>query len=857
MHKIAKLLIATLLISNGINAQEINQNRKKIGATRVDSPPKIDGVLDDTAWNNLPIAKDFVMMRPDNGKAEVDTHKTEVKIVYDDAAIYISALMHKPNGEKVPAEFTNRDNFGNSDFFMAMINPNDDGQNPTMFIVTASGVQIDSKVSNGRNEDYNWSAVWESAVKINDTNWIAEIKIPYRALRFANEPIQSWGMNFHREARNLNARYTWNHIDNQQGYWTQYDGLIEDFKNIKPPTRLSFYPYASAITKTYDGNTDFDWSVGMDVKYGITENFTLDATLVPDFSQVGFDDVQLNLGPFEQQFSEQRQFFTEGTELFTKGRLFYSRRIGGRPIDQFSSERNLIDEKEFTNGKKVNEKITDNPDVKMLNAIKISGRTKKGLGIGFFNAVTDKTEATITRTEKNIVTSNNNGTIKVDTISTINSYKSTTNPLANYNIMVLDQQFNQNSSVTLINTNVTRDGRFRDANATGLLWHVEDKGSNYNIDGSFKMTNISDDPSETNTGYAFDTSIGKQSGNWRGEIGYQFENKDYNPNDLGILFSNNEQGIYGFVGYRLLKPKGIFNNYGVNMYYNVNFLHNPGTYVGTNGGLSFWSQTKKRFGFGGNLNYSSERKDFFEPRQGTTSGIFFKRPQRININHWGSTDYRKKFAIDYDFWHTFFKQAVTGIDQRNYGFGIRPRYRFNNQFSLIYGFNYQQSDNEYGYVTKINQNAIDNDPTLIIYKDEIFFGQRNRSTYNNSLTGKYSFSSLSTLSLTFRHNWSKVPYKQFFELNQSNGTFQNTSYTGGYDRNFNSWNLDLNYVWQFAPGSQLIAFYRNSISPDPDFAPANINFRDNIDRLFKENMQHTFSLRLVYFIDYNDFKNIF
>ncbi|WP_299161962.1 DUF5916 domain-containing protein [uncultured Tenacibaculum sp.] len=830
MYKIAILISAIFLISSSITAQEINSNRKKINATRVDSPPKIDGILDDTAWSNTPIAKDFVMMRPNNGEAEPDTHKTEVKIVYDDNAIYISALMHTPDASKTPAEFTNRDNFGNSDFFMVMINPNDDGQNPTMFIVTASGVQIDSKVSNGNNEDYNWSAVWESSIKINDTDWVAEMKIPYRALRFANESVQSWGMNFHREIRNLNARYTWNHINNQQGSWTQYDGLIEDFKNITPPTRLSFYPYASTTVTSFDGTTDFDWSVGMDVKYGITENFTLDATLIPDFGQTAFDNVTLNLGPFEQQFSEQRQFFTEGTELFTKGRLFYSRRIGGNPIDQFSDERNLIDEEVFTNGKKVNEEITDYPDVKMLNAIKISGRTKKGLGIGFFNAITDKTEATITKTEQVI-----NGT---ETISNVSTYKTVTSPLTNYNIMVLDQQFNQNSSVTLINTNVTRDGRYRDANATGLLWHVEDKGSNYNIDGSFKMTNISDDVDNPNTGYSFDTSLGKQSGNWRGEVGYNFENKDFNPNDLGILFRNNRQRIYGFLGYRLLKPKGMFNNYGVNFYYNINFLHNPGTYTGANGGLSFWSQTKKRFGFGGNLNFSTETKDFFEPRQGTTSGIFFNSPQRLNVNHWGSSDYRKKLAFDYSWYYTFFKNNP----REGYGFRISPRYRFNNQFSLIYGFRYNKTNNDQGYVT-----TLDN--------DDIIFGQRDRSSYNNSVSGKYSFSTKSSLSLTFRHNWSKVPYQnQFYKLNTNNGLLEANAYSDNHDVNFNSWNLDLNYVWQFAPGSQLIAFYRNSISNFNEHAHQ--GFFKNLDSLFDESNRHTFSVRLVYFIDYNNLKNI-
>lgn len=146
----------------------------------------------------------------------------------------------------------------------------------------------------------------------------------------------------------------------------------------------------------------------MDVKYGITESFTLDATLIPDFGQTAFDNVSLNLGPFEQQFDEQRQFFTEGTELFSKGRLFYSRRIGGSPIRSASAG--------------ANETIINEPGkVKMLNAIKVSGRTKKGLGIGVFNAITSKTEATI----------QNNTTKDIR--------KEVTNPVSNYNILVLDQ----------------------------------------------------------------------------------------------------------------------------------------------------------------------------------------------------------------------------------------------------------------------------------------------------------------------------------------------------------------------------------------------------------------------------------
>lgn len=822
--KLALLALSWLLLPQKTAAQGVNSNRKKLPAIRVTDAPKIDGKLNDPAWELAPTADQFVMMRPDNGQAEPNTHPTKVKLVYDDQAIYISAYMQAPNPQKIPAEFTNRDNIGNADFFLMTVNPNDDGQNPFEFIVTSSGVQADAKISNG-NEDFNWSAVWESEISITDKAWIVEMKIPYRALRFANLPVQSWGINFHRRVQNLNAQFSWNFIDNKQGNWTQYDGLYEDFKDIKPPTRLLFYPYASATVKNTSKETTTDWSVGMDIKYGITENFTLDATLIPDFGQTGFDNVQLNLGPFEQQFTEQRQFFTEGTELFTKGRLFYSRRIGGRPIDQFKVANQLSSDEE----------IIDRPNkVDMLNAIKISGRTKNGLGIGFFNAITDKTEVTI-----------QNKTSK-------ETRKAVINPFSNYNIMVLDQQFNQNSAITLINTNVTRIGDFRDANVTGLLWHVEDKKSRYNIDGSFKMSTISDDASQPNLGYTFDTSIGKHAGNWRGEIGYNVESKDFNPNDLGILFSNNEQTIYSFLAYRILQPKGIFNNYQIRMYYNMNFLHTPGTYVGTNAGLNFWASTRKRFGFGGNLNFSTPRKDFFEPRQGSTSGIFFKAPLRVNFNHWGSTDYRKKFAVDYNWYYTFFKDNP----RESYGFRFAPRYRFNNRFSLIYALRYNKTNREQGYVRKVNQDYVNNNPGTANLLDQIIFGERDWTTYDNSLTGKFSFSTKASLSLAFRHNWSKVPYHNQYYTLQKDGSLVANNYQDNHDRNFNSWNLDLNYVWQFAPGSQLIAFYRNSINPSHNFAPANISFSDNINRLFKEDMQHTFSVRLVYFVDYNNLKNI-
>lgn len=811
MSKVLSLFLVLFLTTSSLFAQEIvNGNRKRIKTTRVQNAPKIDGVLDDASWKDAEVAKDFVILRPDNGKQAPSSHQTEVKVIYDNDAIYISANMMDPNPSSIPMEFTNRDNFGQSDFFLVTINPNDDGQNPFEFVVMSSGSQAEARVSEG-NEDFSWNAVWESDVKINDKGWVVEMKIPYRALRFANEEIQHWGFNFHRNAKNENAQYTWNFIDNTKGIWTQYDGLVEDFKDIKPPTRLAFYPYTSGTVDSFDGTTETTGSIGMDIQYGVTENFTLDATLIPDFGQVAFDNVSLNLGPFEQVFNEQRQFFIEGTELFNKAGLFFSRRIGSTPTNFGAASDNLG----------ADEEIIDNPDqVKMLNAVKISGRTKKGLGIGFFNAITERTEATI---QDNVT-----GEVRMEV----------TEPFANYNVFVLDQVFNQNSSITLTNTNVTRDGQFRDGNVTALSYHVRTKNSKYFVDGSYTQSNVMEEGTNT-VGHRFDTSIAKAAGNWRYEVGYQFDDQNYDINDLGVNFRNNRQNIYGNASYRILQPKGNFNNWRVNSWWNIRYLHSPGTYTGNNVGIGSWAETKKRISFGGNVNGNIGRSfDFFEPRQGTTSGVFFVRPTRITVNNWMDSDFRKKFAFGANWWRSGYHNNPRSA----FGFNFSPRYRFSNQLSISYGFSFNKNYNEEGYAT-----ADENDTPI--------FGRRDRKTFNNTLSGRYNFSVNSSLSLTFRHNWSDVRYQdQFFDL-ATNGYLVPNNFTENQDINFNSWNLDLNYFWQFAPGSQLIAFYRNSIFSQND--QTGQSFADNLSNLFNEPNQHIFSLRLVYFIDYNNAKNIF
>jgi len=311
------------------------QEKKTLNITRTTSAPKIDGILDDESWKNVEEAKDFIQFDPEMGVKETHETRTVVKITYDDDAIYVGAYLYD-NPKDIMRQLTRRDDFGQSDFFGFILNPNNDGQNNTEFFVFSSGVQADAIESPGIGEDFGWNAVWESAVKIVDDGWIVEMKIPYRTLRFSNQEVPTWGLQIHRHYRRNRSQFTWNPIDITKGNVGIYNGQLKGLTNLDPPTRLTFYPFVSGIVNTYDGDTETQFNAGMDLKYGITENFTLDATLIPDFSQAGFDRVELNLGPFEQTFSEQRQFFTEGVDLFTKGDLFFSRRVGNEPSGSVS-----------------------------------------------------------------------------------------------------------------------------------------------------------------------------------------------------------------------------------------------------------------------------------------------------------------------------------------------------------------------------------------------------------------------------------------------------------------------------------------------------------------------------------------
>ena len=290
--KLIKFICFLVLFSQYSVAQDekLLVEKRKISTTKAKNSIKIDGELNESDWDNVPVAKDFIMMEPDNGKPEPNERKTEVKVLYDDDAIYIGAILYDNEPHTILKEITERDKEGTSDYFGAFINGFNDGQQSYCFYVGPTNCQSDC-IQSQNGEDYSWDSIWASETKLNDKSWIVEMKIPYAALRFSGEEKQTWGINFFREVRKLRHSFTWNKVDNKVGTFTQQSGVLEGIEKVNTPTRLFLIPYSSYYLNSFGKEKAFgSMKGGVDLKYGLTDAFTLDMVLIPDFGQTKFDN---------------------------------------------------------------------------------------------------------------------------------------------------------------------------------------------------------------------------------------------------------------------------------------------------------------------------------------------------------------------------------------------------------------------------------------------------------------------------------------------------------------------------------------------------------------------------------------
>ncbi len=826
-NKFAGMLSAFLLLQCIAFSQT---PAKELAAKKITTPIKIDGVLNEDEWKTAPVADKFTTLRPAPFKPENPDNATTVYFLYDNAGLYIGGNLKEKNKDSIAAELIGRDGFGNNDFLGVIFDTYNDKLNAFEYFVTPLGEQMDAKFApnnNGNSEDFGWNGVWQSASKINSDGWSFEMFLPYAAIRFGNKKVQNWGLNIVRRRQKSGEQLFWQSIDpNKNGFLTQ-EGMINGLEDLKPPMRLQFSPYFSVYANHYPynqsdlKNTNTLINGGMDVKYGLNQAFTLDMTLVPDFGQVVSDNRVLNLSPFEVKFNENRSFFTEGTELFSKGDLFYSRRIGNSEPIHYYDAYSATGQNEF---------VAKNPNQsKLINATKISGRTQKGLGIGVLNAITKPQHAIIEGNDKS-------------------QRKFETDPLTNYNVLVLNQSLKHNSSISFVNTNVLRSGNDYDANVSAFLFDLNDKKNKWNVGGGVNRSALLNKGGKNIIGYAHSIYFSKTSGRFNFNVWQEMSNDKFDKSDMGYFTNNNtmDQGLW--MGYNWTKPKGWYNSLRINTNWWYSRLVTPidlfrgkdMMYQGAGGNINLNAQTKKLWWVGMNINGGFNNNDFYEAR---VYGRVFQNKGRINMNAWWESNSSKKFS-----WNGNLFTGIGGVfTRKSLGIGLGGKIRFSSRFSLDHNINVENHHNQPGWAaTKYSG--------LGALNDTIIFSRRDLITTENIFNMKYSFSNRMGLTLRVRHYWSKVAPQQFYELNKyGNLTAPTTPFTKNVNQNYNFFSADMVYTWQFAQGSFINIVWK-------DIAET---FNREFEKTYFKNFTNTtsgpqnnsVSLRVIYFLDYLTVKN--
>jgi hypothetical protein len=789
------------------------QNPDKIAfAVRTASTPKIDGLLDDAEWKNARPFSDFKQFKPlFNAEA---SQKTEIRILFDDNAIYVGAMMYDTAPDSILKQLGNRDDANmNADAIGIEFDTYNAQSDAYSFQVTAAGVQSDY-----REYDATYNAVWISDVKILDNGWSAEFKIPYSAIRFpSNDSSMVWGLEVFRYTRRIREYDQWSPEDKTAANLLKYWGKLYGISNITAPLRLSFTPYLSLYGEHYPfniegkSNISKSFSGGLDLKYGINESFTLDMTLLPDFSQVKSDNIIKNLSAFETIYDEQRPFFNEAVDLFNKGNLFYSRRIGHTPLYYYDVESELLP----------GEIIKKNPtQAGLINATKISGRNKNGLAIGILNAVTDNTYAVIE-----------------DSLG--HTRKFLTDPLTNYSIVVFDQVLKNNSDFFITNTNVTRSKEYDDANISCSGLSLVDKSNTWNLTAMAAISqkyqkNDSIDGLFSNTiGQRYSGSFNKIKGNFTAGIWGESYDPYFNANDLGVTLYNNYYNYGAVANYNIYEPFWKL----INMYNNLQYSRSTNFTTGKP------TDSEIRFRHSGTLvNYlsywfgasSSLEKlyDYYEPR---VPGRYFVYPTYHSAWIGLSSDYRKTVAADLEL-NVSWLPEMAYSSQTVY---FRPIFRVSDKFSFNHSISFS---NEYNNIGFANFDSIGN----------IIFANRDIQTIENNFNAKYLFKNDLSLSIWLRHYWSTGKYDKYYILKDDGGLNDNTSYNENNNFNFNSFNIDLSFSWQFAPGSNLSLVWKNNIlQEDQEMI---YNFIDNLHKTFDMPQTNSLSLKVLYYLDYQYLK---
>ncbi len=829
-------------------------------ASRAEVAPVLDGRPDDPAWARAQVIDQFLEYDPKEG-AET-RFRTELRVVYDDRNLYVLARMYDPAPDSIISLLSRRDVRTQSEQLKLVIDSYHDRKTAFQFITNPAGVKRDYYVSNDNNEDPSWDAVWDVATAIDSLGWVAEFRIPFSQIRYAPGANHVFGLLVVRDIARTGQRLSWPLVKRSaQGYVSQA-GTLSGIGELPTPRRLEILPYTVAKSETRDfggpraglGRYDHPNKVtaGADLKYGLSSNLTLDATINPDFGQVEADPAQLNLTAFESFFDERRPFFLEGAGIFTFNTscgdidsgctgLFYSRRIGRNP--QLAG---------------IYGDATSPTATPIATAAKLTGRLANGFSVGLLDAVTQR----------------------VDGIPQVDGRSAAIEPRTNYSVLRLQRDHaDGQGDMGLMLTGVNRaldpgsSPYLRNsAYVAGLDLRRRFWSNNYEVKSFAAMSDVRgsapsiaslqanavhayqrpDDAityDSTRTGLRGDAeriSFSKFGGGIsRFQTVLQRFSPGFESNDLGYQQRADEQLFRNWFALQFNKPNAVYQRASFN-------FNAQGRW--TTGGLSLGNGVNhnnhiqwKNFMWthvGFNLN---ELSTAYDDRAARGGPAIRRAPSR---SAWGGIESDNRRPVTASLWLS----GARGDEGRSFSGDVSPSVSWNmsSRFSASLGASYDRNGDDWQYYSRYG--AVGSDTT------------------------HYTFARLdqTTLGLNTRLNFTATPnlsFQFYGEPFMSNGTYADLkeiaspraehfadrfksygSKRGIFDGfNYRQFNSNAVVRYEYRPGSTLFVVWQqgrnNFLTPaDPDYN-ASYDFRRDYGSAFRDHPNNTFLVKWSYWIN--------
>jgi len=800
-------LAIALLAGTSVMADLTADPLKTAVATRIDGRIHIDGHPAEKAWSNARAFSDFTQYQPVDGAKPTDS--TKVAILYDDEAVYFAFWCYDSDPEKISHQLTRRDRYTESDKVSVRIDSHHDHQTAYCFCVNAGGVMRDLLIYNNDCSDDSWDAVWEAATQITPNGWTAEIKIPYSALRFAEEDEYEWGLFVDRYIPRRDELNHWQYVPRHEAGGVSSYGHLVGIENIEPPSRMETLPYMVSYGVTEPkslGNANgqqYFSDVGVDFKYGVSSSITLDAAVNPDFGQVESDNSVINLSTFETFYEEKRPFFLEGAEIFRNPYFnqFYSRRIGRAP-------RRWIDEADY---------YIDRPSsTTILTSLKLTGKTKTGTAFGVLNATTREETAKYGIEEDNSI---NEAVIE---------------PMANYSVVRVKQDLYGSSYIGGMLTSANQKDE-TDAYTASTDLRLYFNRNMYSFGGSVIGTNNGPGTGDMAMAVHFNKNSGRII---RGNINVDYFGRDVDWNRLGFMGRNSTRGVGSWIQLYSNKVFSIFKSHRLNFnyWYNENLDGYRGSTGGNvNGSVNFTNN----WWFNAGIGRDASR---FDDRETRGNGLFHIGH---NYRQWFGmgTNSARKFSFDFNFHHDnerdgFFYQYCLWANYRmltNLEFSLSTSYRINRDVDYWVG--------ELSASDTINADMDPNHGLPV-------FGKLDNNDVDITLRSTYTFRRNMTIQLYTQFYISTGEYDTYRKLTTPN-ELDDIDYENYYidysrgDFNYKALNLNLVFRWEYLPGSTLYLVWTQG-RDSYDTGYGDFDFSRDFDDIFSLPQTNTFLVKANY-----------